>query len=277
MTDLMTEWHGWLPDGGLLKDQVALVAGGAGGIGEAVTRILAVAGASVAILDAAADRATAVSRSIAAAGGSALAVACDLRDEHACSSAVGAAAERAGGIDILVNVAGGMHAHAPWRPVHEWTTESWDAVVHLNLRYVFWTCRAVLSGMAAAGAGAIVNVASIAGSFGSPNQSAYGAAKAALIQLTQTLAAEYGPSGIRVNAVSPGVTLTPSAARALAGETGDSYSAATPLRRLGRPEDIARAVLFFASPMSAQVTGQTLLVDGGISVNFPYPGLGTEH
>jgi NAD(P)-dependent dehydrogenase (short-subunit alcohol dehydrogenase family) len=277
----MTEWSGWLPGllpgSGLLKDQAALVAGGAGGIGEAVTRILAAAGASVAIVDAAADRAAAVSDSIAAAGGSALPIVADLRDEDACARAVGEAAERTGGIDILVNVAGGMRAHAPWRPVHEWTTQTWDAIVDLNLRYVFWTCRAAIPGMAAGTGGAIVNVASIAGSFGSPNQSAYGAAKAGLIQFTQTLAAEYGPFGIRANAVSPGVTLTPPAARALDGEAGDQYRAATPLRKLGRPEDIARAVLFFASPMAAHVTGQTLLVEGGISVNFPYPGLGTGH
>jgi 7-alpha-hydroxysteroid dehydrogenase len=277
VTDLMTEWHGWLPDGGLLKDQVALVAGGAGGIGEAVSRILAAADARVVIADADADRAAAVSDSIVSVGGSALPLACDLRDEDACAAAAVEAAELTGGISILANVAGGMHAHAQWRPMHEWTTETWDAVVHLNLRYVFWMCREVIPGMAAAGTGSVVNVGSIAASFGSPNQSAYGAAKAGLAQFTQTLATEYGPSGIRVNSVSPGVTLTPTAELALGGDAGDPFRAATPLTTLGRPEDIARAVLFFASPMAAQVTGQTLLVDGGISVTFPYRGLGGAH
>jgi NAD(P)-dependent dehydrogenase (short-subunit alcohol dehydrogenase family) len=271
---MMTDWQGWLPESGPLKNRVAFVAGGAGGIGEAVTRILAAAGATVAVADAAADRAAEVSESVQQAGGSAIPVTVDLRDEESVSRAVAAAAERAGGIDILANITGGMRAHAPWAPVRDWTTDSWDAIVQLNLRYVFWTCRAVIPLLEARGAGAIVNVGSVAALSASPGQSAYGAAKAAVLQLTRTLAVECGPAGIRVNAVSPGVTLTPPARAALASETGDAYRAATPLRQLSLPEDIARAVLYFASPMSAGVTGQDLTVDGGISVTFPYAGLG---
>jgi NAD(P)-dependent dehydrogenase (short-subunit alcohol dehydrogenase family) len=277
---MMTDWQGWLPGregaGGLLKDRVAFVAGGAGGIGEAVTRILAAAGATVVVADAAADRAAEVADSVHRAGGSAIAVTADLRDEESAGRAVAEAADRAGGIDVLANITGGMHAHAPWGPVRDWTTESWDAVVQLNLRYVFWTCRAVIPLLEARGGGTIVNVGSVAALSASPGQSAYGAAKAAVLQLTRTLAVECGPAGIRVNAVSPGVTLTPPARVAMAGETGDAYRAATPLRRLSVPEDIARAVLYFACPLSAGVTGQDLTVDGGISVNFPYAGLGGD-
>jgi len=270
----MTDWNGWLPDGGLLKGQVALVAGGAGGIGEAVSRILAAAGASVAVVDFDLSRAESVSASIAAGGGSALAVAADLRDEASVASAVEQAAQWGGGLDILANIAGGMHAHAPWGLLKDWTTENWDAIIGINLRYVFWTCRAAIPVLEARGGGTIVNVGSVAALAASPGQSAYGAGKAAVLQLTKTLAVECGPSRIRVNAVSPGVTLTPPARVAMASEQGDAFRAATPLRDLGTPEDIARAVLFFASPMSAHVTGQEITVDGGVSVNFPYAGLG---
>jgi NAD(P)-dependent dehydrogenase (short-subunit alcohol dehydrogenase family) len=276
---MMTEWNGWLPGGGphdgLLKGQAALVAGGAGGIGEAVSRILAAAGAAIVVADFDAAKAAQVIESIKAAGGSASAVAADLRDEASVREAVDAAARaQGGGFDILANIAGGMHAHAPWAPLTETTTESWDAVTQINLRYVFWTCRAAIPVLEERGGGAIVNVGSVAALSASPGQSAYGAGKAAVLQLTKTLAVECGPAKIRVNAVSPGVTLTPPARKALASETGDAYRAATPLRALGVPEDIARAVLFFASPMSAHITGQDLTVDGGISANFPYAGLG---
>ncbi len=120
MTELMTEWHGWLPDGGLLKDQVALVAGGAGGIGEAVSRILAAAGATVVIADASGDRAAAVSDSIGAAGGTAVALACDLRDEGACAAVLFFASPMAAqvtGQTLLVD--GGISVTFPYRGLGE--------------------------------------------------------------------------------------------------------------------------------------------------------------
>jgi NAD(P)-dependent dehydrogenase (short-subunit alcohol dehydrogenase family) len=269
------DWSGWLPDHGLLRGQVGLVAGGGGGIGEATSRILAAAGATVAVVDYDHDGAERVARRIVSSGGKALPLVADLREEKECAGAVERVVSELGGIDVLTNVAGGMSRHAPWRPFHEWPTDTWDAIVHLNLRYVFWMCRAAIPAMEQRGGGAIVNVASIAGAFGSPNQSAYGAAKAGLINLTKTLALEYGPVGIRVNAVSPGVTLTREARAAMDVAARTSYSDMTPLRELGEPEDIARAILYFASPMAHHVTGQMLLVDGGIGVNFPYHGLGS--
>ena len=272
MTD---EWSGWRPGDEFLQGKVAVIAGGAGGIGEATTRVLAAAGAAVVVIDNEREHAEGVSRSVASSGGTALPLVADLRDEAACSDAIDRARAEQGAIDILANVAGGMHAHAEWRPLRQWTNEAWDAIVHLNLGYVFWMCRAAIPVMEAGGGGAIVNVTSIAGSFGSPNQSAYGAAKAGLIQLTKTLALECGPSGIRVNAVSPGVTLTPAAMETMPEQARTTLSRVTPMQRLGRPEDIARAVLFFASPMAEHVTGQMLPVDGGVSVTFPYPGIGS--
>jgi NAD(P)-dependent dehydrogenase (short-subunit alcohol dehydrogenase family) len=263
----------WQPDPGLLAGRTALIAGGAQGIGEATTRLLAAAGAAVAVADYDGERAEAVTGNIAASGGTGVPLVVDLRDRDACAAVVDRAVDALGTIDILANVAGGMSKHAEWKPLIEWDDDAWDAIVHLNLRYVFWLCRAVIPRMQERGTGAIVNVASIAGVFGAPDQSAYGAAKAGLINLTKTLALECGPSGIRVNAVSPGVTLTEAALAAMPEDTRAPLVASTPLRRLTRPVDIAKAVLFFCSPMAESVSGQMLLVDGGISASFPYATL----
>ena len=198
----------WTPDPGLLAGQVALIAGGAGGIGDATSRVLAAAGASVVIADRELEAGERLAAELAEAGGSARAIEVDLMDEAACAAMVDRAVTAFGGIDILANVAGGLRKHAPWAHLAEWTTENWDAIFDLNLRYVFWVCRAAIPVLQARGGGAIVNITSINGTTGNPNQSAYGAAKAGLINLTQTLAGECGPLGIRVNAVSPGMTLT---------------------------------------------------------------------
>jgi NAD(P)-dependent dehydrogenase (short-subunit alcohol dehydrogenase family) len=270
------EWHGWLPDGQLLKGQVAVIAGGGGGIGAATTRILAAAGAAVVVIDNDREGAEGTAGQVVSSGGTARPLVADLRQEEDCVAAIDQAGAEMGGIDILANVAGGMSRHAPWRPVRDWPTETWDAIVQLNLRYVFWLCRAAIPIMERRGGGTIVNVTSIAGVFGSPNQSAYGAAKAGLISLTKTLALECGRLGIRVNAVAPGVTLTEVARATMPEETQAALVGTTPLQQLGRPEDIARAILFFASPISQHVTGQMLLVDGGISVTFPYHAIGSE-
>jgi 3-oxoacyl-[acyl-carrier protein] reductase len=275
-TLMSEEWNGWLPDGQLLEGQVAVIAGGGGGIGEATTRILAAAGAVVVVVDNDREGAEGTAARVVASGGTALPLVADLRQEDACAAVIQQAVAEMGGIDILANVAGGMSRHAPWRPLRDWPTETWDAIVHLNLRYVFWLCRAAIPAMEARGAGTIVNVTSIAGVFGSPNQSAYGAAKAGLISLTKTLALECGRYGIRVNAVSPGVTLTAAAIATMPEENRTALTGTTPLRQLGRPEDIARTILFFASPISQHVTGQMLLVDGGASVTFPYHAIGAE-
>jgi 3-oxoacyl-[acyl-carrier protein] reductase len=268
--------EGWLPDPSLLEGQVALIAGGAGGIGEATTRLLSAAGATVVVADKELALAEALAAQLVSKGATAHALEVDLRDEAQCEEVVAETVERAGGLDILANVAGGLRKHAPWAHLTEWTTENWDAIFDLNLRYVFWICRAAIPVIEARGGGSIINVASINGVFGGPNQSAYGASKAALINLTQTLAGECGPVGIRVNAVSPGMTLTDAAAATVPDDVKARLSANTPLRQLGRPEDIARAILFFASPMADDVTGQMLLVEGGISINYPYFAPGTE-
>jgi 3-oxoacyl-[acyl-carrier protein] reductase len=273
---MTVEWRGWQPGVPLLDGKVAVIAGGGGGIGEATTRILAAAGAAVAVVDIDRERTEAVSASVASSGGRARAVIADLRDEAACDAALARVTDELGGIDVLANVAGGMQQFVEWLPLREWTTEAWDTIVHLNLRYVFWLCRAVIPTMEARGGGSIVNVASISGVFGSPNHSAYGAAKAGLMQLTKTLALECGRVGIRVNAVSPGAIVTPATSPNMSEDRLTTLSRTTPLQRPGQPEDIARAILFFASPIAEYVTGQMLLVDGGVSAKFPFYASGSD-
>jgi 3-oxoacyl-[acyl-carrier protein] reductase len=256
---------------GLLAGRVAIVAGGGGdGIGAAVSRALAGAGAAVAVVDIDPGAARKVCDQISAGGGRALPVVADVRESASGGAIVAATRGAFGRIDVLATVAGGMTAHAAFRPLVEWDEADWDKIVALNLRYVFLLTRAVIPVMISQGeGGSIVNVTSISGVFGAPNHAAYGAAKAGLIHLTKTLCLEYGRQGIRANAVSPGAIETPATDKALAGSQRSHVTAVTPLGRAGAPEDIARAVLFFASPLSSYVSGQMLLVDGGASALFP--------
>jgi NAD(P)-dependent dehydrogenase (short-subunit alcohol dehydrogenase family) len=252
----------WHPD--LLAGQAAVVAGGGRGIGAAVARALAGAGAAVCVIDVEIERASDVVAAIAAAGGHAIAVQAELRDAPQVDAAINHAAAAFGGVNVLVNVAGGMHAYAPWRRLADWDEDTWDEIMDRNLRYVFLTTRAMVRQLLAAGTGgSVVNIASISGETSAPNHTAYGAAKAGLTNLTRTLAVEYGPEQIRFNAVAPGSVATP----AVADRVNSTTSA--PLQRWATPEDIANAVVFLASPLASYITGQTLLVDGGASANFP--------
>ena len=240
------------------------MAGGGRGIGAATARMLAGAGASVAVIDVEAGRAEEVVSSISRTQGRALALAADLRQPQEVQHAVERANDAFGGLDILVNVAGGMNAYAPWRRAADWDEAAWDEIFDRNLRYVFLAVRAVVPYFTRSGrGGAIVNITSISGETSAPNHAAYGAAKAGLANLTRTLAVEYGPDQIRVNAVAPGSVATP----ATSDRTGTLGAA--PLAGRATPEDIANAVVFLASPLARFVTGQTLLVDGGATAKFP--------
>jgi len=255
----------------LLEGRVAIVAGaGGGGIGAEVSRTLAAAGAAVVAVDVERSRAEEVCSQIADRDGRAHPVEADVCADGSALRIVSEARDAFGRIDVLVNVAGGMHAHAEWRPLIDWTDTDWDRIVALNLRYVFQLARAVIPVMIEQGeGGAIVNITSISGVFGAPNHSAYGAAKAGLIHLTRTLCLEYGAHGIRANAVSPGAIETAATASALDEAQRAHLATVTPLGRPGRPEEIANTVLFLASPMGSFISGQMLLVDGGASVVFP--------
>lgn len=257
---------------GLLTGKAALVVGGGRGIGRAVSLTLGDAGAAVAVVDLEPDRAEAVAAELTASGTRALALAADIRDAADVERVVRETCAQLGGIDVLVTVVGGQNAFAAWQPTHLWSDEEWDLVVGVNLRYVFLVARAVIGVMLEQGrGGAIVNVGSVSGMAGAPNHSAYGAAKAGVIHLAKSLALEYGRHGIRVNVVSPGVARTPATAGALTPDQDAAMAEKIPLGRPGAPEDIANAVLFFASPLASYVTGQVLAVDGGVMARFPLP------
>lgn len=268
---------------GMLAEKVALVVGGGGGhIGTAIATTLAAAGARVAVADIEMERAAAAVAQITGGGGQAVALAGDVRRATDAEMFVAGARRAYGGVDILVNVVGGTSAYARWRKLAEWSEEDWDLISGLNLRYMFLTCRATIRAMLEQGrGGSIVNIASVSGLQSAPNHAAYGAAKAGVMSLTRTLAVEYGPAGIRVNAVAPGSIATspkippsvirpeghpnPSDARPRAFTPNPAIALGG---RAGQPTDIANAVLFFASELASYVTGQVLLVDGGVSIRW---------
>jgi 3-oxoacyl-[acyl-carrier protein] reductase len=257
---------------GLLAGKAALVVGGGRGIGRAVSLTLGAAGAALAVVDLEAERADGVAGELTAAGARAVPLSADIREAEAVARVVREARDALGGIDILVTVVGGQNAFAAWQPTHQWSEDEWDLVVGVNLRYVFLVTREVIKVMLDQGrGGAIVNVGSVSGMAGAPNHSAYGAAKAGVIHFAKSLALEYGRHGIRINVVSPGVARTPATAGALTPEQDAAMAEKIPLGRPGAPEDIADAVLFFASPLASYVTGQVLAVDGGVMARFPLP------
>ena len=249
-----------------LDGKIAVVTGGARGIGRAAVSALAAAGATVAILDRDAAAAEATARAIAGpleAGGPAISVhAADVTDEAALERAFATVVQHHGGIDILVNSAGiGLRHAAVDHPLADW-----ERVVAVNLTGVFLCSRIAARSMISRGGGAIVNLASIMGFSGGglyPNVS-YQATKGAVVNMTRALAVEGAQSGIRVNAVAPTWVRTDLTA-ALLNQPGvlDRIAELTPLRRLATPEEVAHAILFLASPAAAMITGHTLPVDGG--------------
>lgn len=244
---------------GLLDGGRAVVTGGASGIGRAACRRFAAEGAAVAVLDIDGDGAEATAREI---DGVALAV--DVTDAEALRQAVDDAARRLDGISILVNNAGGstMSGLADWDPVE------WARIVTLNLNGVFNGMRAGVPHLLAAGGGAVVNTSSISATRPSAGETPYSAAKAGVIALTRSAALEYGPV-IRVNAVAPGMIRT-NLTKPLLEILPDAdahYEHMTPAARVGEPEDVADVMLFLCSDLARFITGQTIVVDGGMTLH----------
>ena len=229
-----------------LSGRVAVVTGGTKGIGEAIVRHLAAAGARV----------VAVSRSAPASPGGS--------PRAGDGVTLAAVVARHGTVDILVNCAG----TAKRAPALEQAEADWEYMIELNLKGTAWACRAVAPIMRRAGRGRIVNITSIGAEFGLVNRAAYCATKGGVAQLTRCLALEWGPHGITVNAVGPGITVTPLVRPFLDANPGkeETMTRKIPLGRLGRPDDMAGAVAFLASDLAAYITGQTIYVDGGWSV-----------
>ncbi|SDW49886.1 3-oxoacyl-[acyl-carrier protein] reductase [Amycolatopsis xylanica] len=253
-----------------LDGRVAIVTGAAGAIGAATARRLALHGGAVVLADLDHEAAQRVADTITADGGRALAVACDVTDPDQVSAATRTAAETFGGVHVLVNNA----AIAKDAPLFAMSAGDWDAVFAVTLRGAFLFSRAVHKHMARARWGRILNVSSLSarGHYGQAN---YVAAKAGLEGLTRALAIDLGPSGITVNAVAPGFISTPMTQAAVRdfAATEAAIAASTPVRRTGRPDDVAATLVFLAGDDAAFITGQTIHVDGGLSPATRPPAL----
>lgn len=241
-----------------LTDQVAIVTGGGAGIGRAIASRFAMAGAAVAVGDRDLPAAQAVADEIAAGGGQALALACDVTREEDLEEMVLAAVGRFGRLTILVNNAGGGGPKPFDMPMADFVR-----AFELNVFSVFRLCQLCAPHMQAAGGGAVLNISSMAGENRNVRMTSYGASKAAANHLTRNLAFDLGPLGVRVNAIAPGAIRTQALASVLTPEAERAMLRHTPLGRLGEPEDIANAALFLCSPAAAWISGQVLTVSGG--------------
>jgi NAD(P)-dependent dehydrogenase (short-subunit alcohol dehydrogenase family) len=247
-----------------LENRVALVTGGASGIGRATAALLAREGAAVAVVDLDGVGAQAVARQIEGEGGEAIAVRCDVSQAADCERAVGETIDAFGGLDILFNNAGIIRR----ADLLDTTEGEWDRVMAVNVKSIFLMSKYAIPFMMDRGGGAIVNTASGWGLTGGRYAVAYCASKAAVVNMTRAMALDHGHQNIRVNCICPGDTDTAmlrDEARQL-GQANEQFlqgAADRPLQRIGQPEDIAQAVLYLASDASSFVTGTALVVDGG--------------
>jgi NAD(P)-dependent dehydrogenase (short-subunit alcohol dehydrogenase family) len=247
-----------------LGGKVAVVTGGASGIGRACALRLAADGAAVAVLDLNEADAKAVADEIEAAGGAAVAVVVDVADPGSVARAVAVTRARFGPVAILVNSAGKTGS----KRFLDITLEQWTSVLTVNLTGTFLCCQEVVPDMTDAGWGRIVNISSSSAQGGQPFMTHYVASKGGVIAFTKALALELGPSGITVNTIPPGFVDTPMLRRDEArgrwgSNTAEDLIAATPVRRMGTPEDIAAACSYLCSEEAGYVTGQIIGVNGG--------------
>lgn len=258
----------WRFEMGKFENKTVIVTGGAGGIGGAACRRFASEGAKVAVFDMNLEAAQKVADEIKVAGGKAAAFNCNITDRAQVDAAVAAAEAQLGPIDVLVNNAG-------WdifKPFTKTVPAEWDKLIAINLTGALHMHHAVLPGMAARGAGRIVNIASDAARGGSSGEAVYAACKGGLVALSKTLAREHARHNITVNVVCPGPTDTALLAGFAEGASNpeklmEAFKKAIPLGRLGQPDDLAGAIVFLSSDDASFITGQVLSVSGGLTMH----------
>jgi NAD(P)-dependent dehydrogenase (short-subunit alcohol dehydrogenase family) len=249
---------------GVLAGKVALITGGASGIGRATALLFAREGAAVSVVDLDGISGQAVAQTIVDRGGQVIFLRCDVSLAADCQRAVQQTVDELGGLDILLNNAGIIRRAT----VLETSEEEWDRVMAVNVKSVFLLSKYAIPVMAQAGGGVIINTASGWGLVGGRNAVSYCASKGAVVNMTRAMALDHGEQNIRVNCICPGDTDTPMLRREAQqlGEPTERFlagAAQRPLGRIGRPEDIAQAALYLASDGSSFVTGAALVVDGG--------------
>ena len=245
--------------GTTIEPRIAIVTGASRGIGRAIALRLAVDGRMVVLVSRSVDALEEVRQEIEKAGGAAEVRPCDIADSDALAGLVEDVANTHGRLDILVNNAGITRDGLVLRM----SDEDFDTVIQVNLRSAFVACRAAARPMMRGRFGRIINISSVTGIVGNPGQSNYAAAKAGLIGMTKSLAKELGSKGITANVVAPGFVET-SMLEALSPQVREQVTKALPVRRFGQPEEIAHAVSFVASDLSGYLTGQVLIIDGGM-------------
>jgi NAD(P)-dependent dehydrogenase (short-subunit alcohol dehydrogenase family) len=249
----------------LLDNKLTVITGAATGIGQATARLFAREGAAVVIGDINEEGGAQTATDIVADGGKAWFFPCDVTEESNVERLMRTAAETMGGIDVIVNNAGAQRSGL----VTEFSTEEWDLLMRVNPRSCFLGVKHGVPYLRQRGGGVIINVASLAGLNGGPGMTAYSASKGAIVAVTKALAPELGPQGIRVNAMCPGWIDTPFNQPAIDFMGGRAVQdkvveQIVPLKRQGTPEEIATGMVFLASDASSYMTGQTLVIDGGV-------------
>ncbi|MGP4065802.1 SDR family NAD(P)-dependent oxidoreductase [Oceanobacillus sp. M65] len=240
---------------GKLQDRVAIITGGASGIGASTAKLFVSEGAKVVLVDLNEEKGKAFQEELQAQGSEALFVKANITSEEEVANVFKETTNKFGKVDIVFNNAGIGRVHSS----HDLDYSEWRNTVNVDLDGVFLVAREAIREMLESGGGTIVNTASMYGWVGSPGSAAYNAAKAGVINLTRSLALEYAEKNIRINALCPGFIDTP----IIPEESKKELSSITPMKRLGKAEEMAKAVLFLASDDSSYMTGNSLTVDGG--------------
>lgn len=250
-----------------LTDQVAIITGSSRGIGRAIAECMARCGARVIVSSRNATACEAVAQQIRETGGEAIAVPCNVSDRAQLQGLVDKAVATWGRLDILVCNAA---VNPYFGPMAKMPDDAYDKIMNSNVKSNFWLCNMAAPHMAGRGSGSIIIVSSIGGNQGSGTLAVYGMSKAADFSLVKSLAVEWGPKGVRANCIAPGLIKTDFSRALWENEKLlRSVEQSTPVRRIGLPEDIGGVAVFLAAKSAAYITGQTIVVDGGITIKEP--------